>query len=451
MKPGAAGPWHRLESLVDWERADRSGMRPGLAPQFDLLARLGKPHRAVKTVHVTGTKGKGSVCALIEAGLLHAGLRAGRYASPHIVHVTERISLLGRPVDEPRMAQALTWALDARDAACAEGTAARDASWFDVVTAAALRIFADEGLDWAVVEVGLGGRLDSTNVVTPELAVITNVGLEHTDVLGSTVEEIAREKGGIIKPGRPVLTAIGADDPAGGVLRAIARQVGSPLTWVDTSACPGFTEANLALARAALDQLGRAGFPSPRRQAPLGAADLPPEQAAQAGLPGRAEVLEIDRPAPPGGAAQARPPLRVIVDGAHVGFALSALIDEFRGDPRHASAPVVLLALSADKDAADIVSRLVGVASLVVCTELGPQRRAWPAADLARLCEERGLPARTIAVPSEALAWCLDALAAPGPWLLVTGSLYLVAELRPRLLELGARAASLSRPARPSP
>lgn len=435
MKLGTGpDPWQRLDALVDWERRDRSSMRPSLAPQQDLQQRLGQPHGAVKAVHVTGTKGKGSVCALIEAGLLQAGLRAGRYASPHVLDISERISLLGEPVDRPRMAQALARVLDARDAACREGSAAREASWFDVVTAAAFEIFAGAALDWVVVEVGIGGRLDSTNVLLPELAVLTNVGLEHTEVLGPTVQHIAREKAGIVKPGRPVLTALARDDPAAAVLREVAAAQGSPLHWVDTRDCAGFSEANLALARAALDLLGRAGARSPRSGQPLGPADLPPQLAAQLRLPGRGEVFELPLPGPGSGITR-----RVLLDGAHVGFAVSALLQECRRDARLQSEPVVLLALSADKDAADICARLKGQARLVVCCELGPRRHAWPAALLAEHCRKQGLRALALAEPAQALAIALQALVTREDWLLATGSLYLVAELRPLLLARGAR------------
>ena len=196
----------RLDALVDWEHRSRAAMRVDLEPVRDLLARLGDPHRRLRVVHVTGSKGKGSVCALIEAGLVHAGLRAGRYASPHLEHLNERVSLLGQPIADAALADALFTTLDALAAARNAGTRGGAATWFDAMTAAALLAFAEAGLEWAVVEVGLGGRLDSTNIVLPELAIITNIGLEHCDVLGATREAIAAEKAGIVKPERPLLT-----------------------------------------------------------------------------------------------------------------------------------------------------------------------------------------------------------------------------------------------------
>lgn len=436
--PGAAGShissWQRLQTLVDWERADRARMRVDVGPELDLMQRLGNPHRRVKSVHVTGTKGKGSVCALVEAGLLRAGLRAGRYASPHLEHMSERVSLLGQPINESDLEHALGLALDARDDAINQGSPGREASWFDILTAAALWLFADAGMEWAVIEVGLGGRLDSTNVVLSELSVICNVGLEHTDVLGDTVQKIAAEKAGIIKPGRPVLTTVAADDPAGAVLRETARQQGADLIWVDTRANTGFTAANVLLARAVLDRLGQDGVMSPARNQPLGSADLPEAAVTSARLPGRLELLDVLKPR---SVLALQPPsaTRVVLDGAHVGFALTALVEELRHDPAHAGPAVVLLAIGADKNARDIMARLGGVASLVVCTRLADGRSSWPAAELARIGRELGLQTECADTPMQGLERCLDQPEA-GAWVLVTGSLYLVGEVGPGLRRL---------------
>src|SRR5208283_3282076 len=189
----------RLDALTDWERRPRSRMRVGLEPARDLAARLGDPEKAFRAVHVGGTKGKGSVSALIEAALVRAGLSVGRYGSPHVERVTERVSLQGRDVDPARLARGLDLTLDAYEAARREGTAAAGATWFDCLTLAAFAIFREAGVEWAVVEVGLGGRLDSTNVVNGEIAIVTNIGLEHTEILGSTRAAIAREKVGVLK------------------------------------------------------------------------------------------------------------------------------------------------------------------------------------------------------------------------------------------------------------
>jgi dihydrofolate synthase/folylpolyglutamate synthase len=418
----ASPVWQRMQALVDWERADRARMRVDVGPALDLVQRLGSPHLRLRTVHVTGTKGKGSVCALIEAGLRCAGLKVGRYSSPHIEHVTERVSVLGQPVSEPALERAVARALDAHDAAKAEGTPGSEASWFDVFTTAAFRCMVDAGLDWAVVEVGLGGRLDSTNVVNPELAVIVNVDLEHTDVLGSTLSAIATEKAGIIKPGKPVITTCHADGEPGRVIRAVAQAQQAPLRWIDPQSQGHLHALNTAIARAALQWLGERGAMSAQRGAPLGLADLPDALADDTRLPGRQEQFDI---VPPG----SRQRLSVVLDGAHVGFALSAVLSDLRADGRFAGPAVVLLALGADKNAQDMVARLVGVTSLVVCTTLGAERRGRPAEELAALARNLGLCAEVADTPLAGWQRCL-AVAQAADWILITGSLYLVGDLR---------------------
>ena len=202
----------RLDTLVDWEKRDRSpGMRRGLAPMEDLMARLGSPQASFRAVHVAGTKGKGSTASLIAAGLARAGFSVGLYTSPHVDRVEERVRVDGRDVAAGELAEALERAFDAREAAVAGDTAADEATWFDLLTAAAFLVFQRRGVDWAVVECGLGGRLDSTNVVHGEVCVVTNIDLEHTAVLGNCFADIAREKGGIVKPGS-VLSVRGRGD-----------------------------------------------------------------------------------------------------------------------------------------------------------------------------------------------------------------------------------------------
>ncbi len=150
----------RLDALTNWENRPRGAMRVGLEPMLDLAQRLGDPQKSFRSIHVAGTKGKGSVSSLIEAALVRAGLRVGRYASPHVERITERVSLEGRNIDEASLARALDRALDAYEAARKAQTAGVGATWFDLLTAAAFLVFAETRREWAVVEVGLGGRLE---------------------------------------------------------------------------------------------------------------------------------------------------------------------------------------------------------------------------------------------------------------------------------------------------
>ena len=268
--PDLARATARLDALTDWERRPRSKMRVGLEPMRDLAERLGQPQKSFRSIHVAGTKGKGSVSALIEAALVRAGVRVGRYASPHVERLTERVSLDGREIDELTFARALDRALDAYEAARKAATPAANATWFDLLTAAAFLIFAETKREWAVVEVGLGGRLDSTNIVDGEIAIVTNIELEHTEILGKTRAAIAREKVGVLKPGAMLITSLDAHDEAGRVLQARADELGAPVTRPPVGAATTIEDANVALAGAALDQLGAMGVRAPALGGALG-------------------------------------------------------------------------------------------------------------------------------------------------------------------------------------
>lgn len=208
------------EALAYLGDLGRFGMRLGLETTERLLRRLGNPHRAFPSLHVAGTNGKGSTAHALAAILRVAGLRVGLYTSPHLLRFTERIQVSGREMDRADVGR-----LAARVRAAASGL---PVTFFEATTALGFLHFAEARVDAAVVEVGLGGRLDATNVLTPVVAAITTVGLEHREHLGSTHAEIAREKAGIVKGGRPVVAGE-LPPPALAVVEEVARERHAPL------------------------------------------------------------------------------------------------------------------------------------------------------------------------------------------------------------------------------
>ena len=190
-------------SRPPFHQVGAAAYKPGLENTLRLMARVGNPHKALKAIHVAGTNGKGSTSHLMAAALQAAGLRVGLFTSPHLVSLTERIRINGVPIPEETVAAFVTDNKDFLDEL--------QPSFFETMTALGFWYFVQQGVDIAVIETGLGGRLDSTNVLTPVLSVITNIGLDHTEFLGNTLQKIAREKAGIIKPGVPCV--IGESHP----------------------------------------------------------------------------------------------------------------------------------------------------------------------------------------------------------------------------------------------
>ena len=410
----------RLDALTDWERRPRNTMRVGLEPMQDLAGRLGDPQKSFRSIHVAGTKGKGSVSALIEAALAHAGLRVGRYASPHVERITERVSVQGHDVDEPTLARALNRALDAYETARTAGTPAADATWFDLLTAAAFIIFAETQREWAVIEVGLGGRHDSTNIVDGEIAVVTNIALEHTEILGHTRAAIAGEKVGILKPGAVLITTLGADDEAGHVLQTRADELGSRVKRTRLDASAPIEQVNFALAAAVLGELRRKGV-SARFGEPVGAALLDADTRAAARLPGRMERFDVE-------IGQRRLP--VVMDGAHVPFNIGAVLRDLALAPDLSGPCVAIVALAADKDAEGFVVELAKRASVIVFTDLPGSSRGRAPTELQAIANSLGLASEVEPDAKRALKRGLEMATQANAWLLVTGSLYLVGALR---------------------
>ncbi|HEY6464934.1 MAG TPA: folylpolyglutamate synthase/dihydrofolate synthase family protein [Candidatus Acidoferrales bacterium] len=205
----------------------------GLHNITTLSAALGNPHRAIPCAHIAGTNGKGSTAAMLESILRAAGLCTGLYTSPHLERVNERIRISGQDVSDARFAAAWTRVHSAIESLMASGALAAHPTYFECVTAMAFLIFAEKKLDFAVYEVGLGGRLDSTNIVIPEVAVITSIDFDHESMLGHTIPEIAAEKAGIIKADVKVVSSVERPE-ARAVIAERCREVGAQLTEIDT-------------------------------------------------------------------------------------------------------------------------------------------------------------------------------------------------------------------------
>ncbi|HKZ47940.1 MAG TPA: Mur ligase family protein, partial [Thermoplasmata archaeon] len=214
--------------LREFYRLERFGIKLGLDVITDLLRRLGDPHDRFPAVHVTGTNGKGSVCAYLASILRAAGFRVGLYTSPHLVRFNERIRVNGEMIGDQDVMR-LYGEIQPHMEAMAARNPVHHATFFEVTTAMAFQYFAEQEVDIAVIEVGMGGRYDATNVIDPEVSVITRVGLEHTEHLGRTVRRIAREKAGIIKNGKPAVTV---EQEALPEIEARCRITGSPLAVV---------------------------------------------------------------------------------------------------------------------------------------------------------------------------------------------------------------------------
>lgn len=385
------------------------GMRFGLERVERALAALGRPDRAFPILQVGGTNGKGSTCAMAAAGLRAAGHRTGLYVSPHLVRFNERIQVDGRPIDDA--------ALDALTAeirrACPwhEAGAPEDRlTYFEFATLLGFLHFARARVDVAVVEVGLGGRLDATSAATPRVTAVARIGLDHVQLLGDTVEAIAREKAGIFKPGVPAV--VHASQPAGALeaLRAEAARRGAPFHVADAAwegpigLAGGHQRGNAALAAAALRRLDAAGVPVPEAAVAEG--------IATARWPGRLETI--------GG---------ILLDGAHNPDGAAALAAALRA--LHPGRAVELVfGVLADKDHRGMIEAL-GPAVRRFHLVAPDSPRARPPADYLELAA-RHAPAHAHATAEEAIA-CAREAAGDGALVCVAGSLYLVGTAREAL------------------
>lgn len=417
-------------ALVD---ENRSRGRLGLDRMRALLRELGDPQNRYSTVHVGGTSGKGSTATMIAAALEAAGNRTGLHTKPHLHSMTERACIDGRPVSPERFASLFEEMLPAMERTAA---VAGSPSYYETLLGLAFVYFAQERVDWAVVEVGLGGRLDGTNVLVPRVAVITTVDFDHTDVLGETIESIAAEKAGIAKPGVPLV--VGAERPqAIAVIERAASKVGAPLRYVSRESTivrevgdgrafevrtargtyrlrlgvwGAFQRQNARCAIVALEAL-----PPPLR---------PGIEQIERGLnrteiPARMEIIAGDP--------------TIVLDIAHNSEKATRLAESLaeRWPNRTFRA---LVAVAQGKNASAIVEALAPIVERFTFTSFSADgRRAVEPAELVAVARSIGRAAEAVADPRLALEHARAAMGV-GDVLVVTGSTFVVANLRKEIV-----------------
>ena len=414
--------------LPVFHRIGPKALKPGLGNTLKLCEALGNPQHQFRSIHVAGTNGKGSTSHMLASVYQAAGYRVGLYTSPHLKSFTERIRLNGNPIAEEDVARFVM-----EHQTLIESV---EPSFFEVTVAMAFDCFARNAVDVAVVEVGLGGRLDSTNVITPLLSVITNIGYDHTDILGDTLPKIAAEKAGIIKPNIPVV--VGETQPeTSAVFRETAALVNAPIRFADQqySIQDGGIRDGMRQLRVTdgtrppvdykLDLLGQYQL----RNVPGVLATItglqstwPVSEAARqtglatvvssTGLKGRFQVLR-------------RLPT-VIADTAHNAPGLQALFGMVTTDPP--ATLRVVLGLVADKDRAAVLGCLPQEATYYFCQAQTP--RSLPAQTLRDEAARAGLRGSGYADVETALAVALQE-STPDDLIIVTGSNYVIAELTP--------------------
>ena len=433
-----------LSSLSDYERLRIVRYN---TQNFDLdrmrllLKKLGNPHEQFKSVHIAGTKGKGSTCAMLASMLSATGLTVGIYTSPHLIDIRERIAINGEMISHADFARLV------REIEPVAARVKPTPTYFDVLTAIAFKYFAEKNVDIAVVETGLGGRLDSTNVITPEVTAITSLSMDHMAQLGSTISRIAEEKAGIFKAGVPAITVLQNPD-AEAVLKRVAEKVGAPLDITGKTiefsyrfessrmlgphnrvclttpsskyehlAVPLLGEhqaINCGLALSIIDRLKSRGFAINDSKAMEG--------LAKTTIPGRMEMLSQTP--------------RVIADGAHNAASIDALM---RGIGQHIpyDSMVVIFGCCADKDVTGMLERIAAGADKVIFTRVDNIRTADPAELSARYIEQYGKMAQVAPTLDTALAIANRAVTKED-LICITGSFYLVGEAKKHFATRGA-------------
>lgn len=420
------------ETLKKIDSYQRFSTKPGLERISKLLSLLGNPQDRLKFVHVAGTNGKGTACTLIASVLQNAGYRVGLYLSPHVCDFCERMQFCGEMIPRNELAAASERVFTAAEQLRESGTNVNE---FELITAIAMLWFAERGCEIVVLEVGLGGRFDATNIIdNPLVSVIMSISLDHTKILGDTIEQIALEKCGIIKKHCPVVCSPDEPPEALEVIRRISKKNESQLTEADTDRLgavkSNFSGAeleyrgerihlpflgdhqvkNAATVLAVLEVLRASGWNIPSFALKEG--------FSSARLPARLEVLSLNPP--------------ILLDGAHNPEGTTALAKAIR---RYLSGKkiIAVMGMMADKDAAQAVKNLTGLFQKVIAVAPSSPR-AMSAADFAELWQRSGTPALVAGSSAEALNLTFSALEPDGA-LVICGSLYLAGDLRALLIE----------------
>jgi dihydrofolate synthase/folylpolyglutamate synthase len=392
---------------------------------------MGNPHLAIKTIHITGTKGKGSVAAMIAQVLSSSGYKTGLYISPHLHTLRERISIDGTLISEAEFAAAMAEVKPFIES-MKHDTTFRQLTYFEALTVLTFVYFKEKQLDFQILEVGLGGRLDATSVVAkPLVCIITSISLDHTQILGNTLKEIAREKAGIIKPGCWVVLSPQPEEAAS-VIRHICRdkeakvvQVGKDITWdkisgdlhhqsllikgrrndyrVSIPLLGDFQLENAGVAVAALEILASEGFA-------ISTADIA-RGLAQVKWPGRFHILQQGP--------------TVVVDGAHNVASMKRLVANIKAYFAHERICLVF-GTSCDKDIPGIVNELVSLSPQVIVTRASHSRAASPST-LAAEFRKQGIETETSETVAQAISRTLS-IADKTDVICLTGSLFVVAE-----------------------
>jgi len=408
-----------LDPLAYLFSLEQFGIKFGLDNIRALLARLGNPQRTFRSIHIAGTNGKGSVTAMVDEVLRRAGHRSGRYTSPHIVDLSERFVVDGRPVDAADMRRSAIDVEAAIEAMIADGTLSGKPTFFEATTAMAFDLFRHAGVEFGVVEVGLGGRLDSTNVVEPMVTAITSIDFDHQQYLGNTLAAIAAEKAGIIKPGIPVV--VGAVKPeAFDTIARIARERAAELILADEMPADyagirlglrgEHQRANAAFAIRILEALERSGVAIGRPSIVDGLATV--------SWPGRLDHRRL----PDGG--------EIVLDAAHNPAGARALTSYLRGLGR--GKPTLVFGAMRDKDVEGMLEVMLPHVDRVIVTKPSNPRAADPeelAATIRRIAS--ALPVHVVPSPREAMAQAT----AGSAFVVVAGSIFLLGDVMP---ELGA-------------